>query len=411
METNHSIELYRRALAVKLDVPEEHISLFGKGRQGLYALLRALEIGEGDEVILPAFTCVVVPNAILYAGAQPVYVDIEPCTFNASAESIAQKITARTKAIIVQNTFGLSPDFDPILQLAHSRGIFVIEDCAHGFGGSYKGQSNGTLGDASFFSTQWNKPFSTGLGGFVYAKSAHLAKAMREKEAKLQRPSFLFEWSLRLQLFARRYLLRPVLYWPLLKLYRKLSSWSIVSGSSESVELISAKMPENYLRALGQNQAKEGLKALASFEKTLRKRQRIAGFYDRLFDSLQLPRPHNPPYATHGWLRYPFLVKEREKFLRLAEQERIPIGDWMRSPLHPVEDHWEEWGYHYGDNPTGEYLSAHVLNLLTDPDITEKQLGRVAAFLRKNADELLPLPREEKGQRIRCVQLEEADAG
>lgn len=410
METNH-IESYRTALAVHLGVSKQHLSLFGKGRQGLYALLRALEIGENDEVILPAFTCVVVPNAVLYAGARPVYVDINPCTFNASVKKVKAALTPNTKAIIVQNTFGLSPDFDPIIKLAHRRGIFVIEDCAHGFGGQYKGQANGTLGDAAFFSTQWNKPFSTGLGGFVYAKSPHLAKAMREKESRLQAPSRLFEWSLRMQLFARKHLLRPALYWPLLKLYRKLSSWSIVSGSSESLELISTKMPENYLRAFGRNQAREGLRALSHFNQTLIYRRQVAAFYDDLFRSLQLPRPHVPSYATHGWLRYPFLVKNREKFLRLAEQKRIPIGDWMRSPLHPVNSNWSQWQYPYGKNSTGEYLSAHVLNLLTDADITEKQLLRIADFLRKNADELLPLPRAQRGQSIQCSQLEEAGMG
>ncbi|HHJ50164.1 MAG TPA: hypothetical protein ENJ88_04570 [Phaeodactylibacter sp.] len=410
METNH-IEAYRTALAVQLGVSEQHISLFGKGRQGLYALLRALEIGEGDEVILPAFTCVVVPNAVLYAGAHPVYVDIEACTFNASVEKIEAALTPNTKAIIVQNTFGLSPDFDPIIELAHRRGIFVIEDCAHGFGGQYKGQANGTLGDAAFFSTQWNKPFSTGLGGFVYVKASHLAKAMREKESKLQAPSRLFEWSLRMQLLARKYLLRPALYWPLLKLYRKLSKWSIVSGSSESAELVSTEMPENYLRAFGESQAREGLRALSNFDELLAHRQKVAAFYDYLFRSLDLPRPHVPSYASHGWLRYPFLVKEREKFLRKAEQERIPIGDWMRSPLHPVSSNWAQWKYPYGQYPIGEYLSAHVLNLLTDTDITEKQLTRIADFIRKNAHDLMPLPQVLQGKPVQCVQLEEAGIG
>ncbi len=389
MTKSTQIERYRRALAKELGVNSSHITLFGKGRQGLYALLRSLGIGAGDEVMVPAFTCVVVPNAILYTGATPVYVDIDARTFNLTVEHIAGKITPATKAIIVQNTFGLSPDFDPILQFARSRGLFVIEDCAHGFGGQYKGKPNGTLGDAAFFSTQWNKPFSTGLGGFVYVKSPDLAKAMQEKEQKLTPPSRLFEYALRAQIFARRYLLRPFIYWPVLKLYRKLSAWSIVSGSSESEELTGTRKPANYLRAFGKVQAKEGVRALAKFKAIKRKRERIATFYDELFVRLNLPRPYIPPYACHGWLRYPFLVKDRDRFLQLAEKARIPIGDWMRSPLHPVAEGWERWGYAYGENPTGEYLSSHVLNLLTDPDVTDQQLKNTAAFLEKHRDELL----------------------
>ncbi len=396
MKKENDIDRYRAALAFRLGVSADHITLFGKGRQGLYALLRSLDIGEGDEVIVPAFTCVVVPNAILYAGARPVYAEIEPCTFNSSVQHIRAQITSATRAIILQNTFGLSPDIEPVLDMARERGLFVIEDCAHGFGGSYKGHPNGTLGDAAFFSTQWNKPFSTGLGGFVYVKSPHLAKAMRDKESRLNPPSRLFEYSLRAQLYARKHLLRPVIYWPLLKLYRKLSSWSIVSGSSESEELSGTLMPENYLRGFGSVQAQEGLRALRQFDKTLQRRKQIVRFYDALFERLHLPRPFVPDYAEHGWLRYPFLVKNRERFLQWAEKERVPIGDWMKSPLHPITEGWERWAYLPGSHPVGEYLSAHMLNLLTEPDVTDRQLQRTAAFLEKYVDELLPLPRRSR---------------
>ncbi len=392
MKKGNDIDRYRAALAAQMGVSSEHITLFGKGRQGLYALLRSLGIGQGDEVIVPAFTCVVVPNAIIYTGARPVYSEIEPCTFNSSVEQIQARITPATRAIIVQNTFGLSPDFDPILALAREKKLFVIEDCAHGFGGSYKGRPNGTLGDAAFFSTQWNKPFSTGLGGFVYVKSPRLAKAMKEKEAKLNLPSRLFEYLLSIQLFMRRHVLRPAVYWPLLKLYRKLSSWSLVSGSSESLELSGTDMPENYLRGFGAVQARAGLQALRRFDKILERRREIVAFYDALFKRLQLPRPFVPDYASHGWLRYPFLVRDRKYFLQLAEKAQIPIGDWMKSPLHPITENWETWQYVAGSNPVGEHLSAHMLNLLTDPDITDHQLRRTADFLEKHVRELLPLP-------------------
>lgn len=401
------IERYWTALASQLGVSASHITLFGKGRQGLYALLRSLGIGEGDEVILPAFTCVVVPNAILYTGAQPVYADVKPCTFTISVETIKQKISSATRAIIVQNTFGLSPDFDPILKLARARGIFVIEDCAHGFGSSYKGKPNGTLGDAAFFSTQWNKPFSTGLGGFVYVKSDHLAKAMQDKEQRLNPPSLLFEFSLRAQLLARKYLLKPAIYWPLLKLYRRFSKWSLVSGSSESEELTGTEKPANYLRAFGRVQAREGLRALEVFAASSNRRRQIVAFYDQLFERLHLPRPYRPAYATHGWLRYPFLVKDRERFLKLAEKEHIPIGDWMRSPLHPVEKNLERWAYQYGRQPVGEYLSKHVLNLLTEPDISDKQLRATANFIERHKDELLPLIQIQKSKPTPCVQSSE----
>src|SRR3972149_1771131 len=86
------------------------VFFFFKGRVALYALLKAIGIHPGDEVILPGFTCVVVPNAIIYLGGKPVYADIDPKTFNIDTAKIEGKITDNTTAIIAQNTFGLSPD-------------------------------------------------------------------------------------------------------------------------------------------------------------------------------------------------------------------------------------------------------------------------------------------------------------
>jgi len=129
------------------------VFFFFKGRVALYALLKAIGIHPGDEVILPGFTCVVVPNAIIYLGGKPVYADIDPKTFNIDTAKIEGKITDNTTAIIAQNTFGLSSDLDPILDIGKRYNLKVIEDCAHGYGGSYKGKANGTVADAAFFST------------------------------------------------------------------------------------------------------------------------------------------------------------------------------------------------------------------------------------------------------------------
>ena len=148
---------------------------FWKARVGLYALLKAIGIDATAEVVVPGFTCVVVPNAVLYTGAIPVYADIDASTYNVTLESVRAVVTKKTKAIIVQSTFGLSPDLDGILQFASNLGIPVIDDCTHGLGGSYKGKPNGFVTDAAFFSTQWSKPLSTGLGGFAIVRNKELA--------------------------------------------------------------------------------------------------------------------------------------------------------------------------------------------------------------------------------------------
>jgi len=159
-------QLLKEQLAEHLSIDFRDIFLFWKGRVALYAILGATGIKGGDEIILPAFTCVVAVNPIIYLSAKPVYVDIDPVTYNMDVSMIEGKITERTRAILAQNTFGLAPDLDRIFELADRYRLMVIEDCAHGFGGSYRGKPNGTMADASFFSSQWNKPFSTnGLEG------------------------------------------------------------------------------------------------------------------------------------------------------------------------------------------------------------------------------------------------------
>ena len=107
---------------------------FWKGRVALYAILESLGIGPGDEVIMPGFTCVVVPNAVLYRGAIPIYVDIEETSFTMDVRDIEQKITSRTRAIIVQHTYGIPAEMDAIMAVAAQAGVAVIEDCAHALG-------------------------------------------------------------------------------------------------------------------------------------------------------------------------------------------------------------------------------------------------------------------------------------
>lgn len=118
-----------------IGVLPEHVFLYWKGRVALYAYLRALGLSTGDEVIIPGLTCVVVPNAIIYTGAVPVYADIRLDTLTMDPLSVRQCITSKTRGVVIQNTFGLSADIDPLVDIAHENKLAVIDDCTHGFGG------------------------------------------------------------------------------------------------------------------------------------------------------------------------------------------------------------------------------------------------------------------------------------
>jgi dTDP-4-amino-4,6-dideoxygalactose transaminase len=371
---------------------ERSVFLFWKGRVALYAILKALEIKEGEEVILPAFTCVVVANPILYLKAKPVYVDIDPKTFNIDLNQLEKKITPKTKIILAQNTFGLSADLDPIIEIAKKRNIWVVEDCAHGFGGTYKGRKNGTVADAAFFSTQWNKPFSTGLGGIAVTTNPQIAKKLEDLEKKAIRPSLKEELTLKFLIWLRENILTPNIYWYALKIYRKLSQLNLILGSSQGYELERPVEPPNFLKGFSETQAKEGLKFFKKIngkykiDLIIEHRRKIAKIYKEILQDLGFEPPYEPPYALHTYLKFPLLVKDRKKFFQLAEEHKIELGDWFLSPLHPIQDNLELWGYKWGENPIAEFASQHIVNLPTHEKIDEDCVNKIYEFLKKHKD-------------------------
>ncbi|MCB0705728.1 MAG: aminotransferase class I/II-fold pyridoxal phosphate-dependent enzyme [Saprospiraceae bacterium] len=386
---NYIDEKYRSTLAEALGLTSAQISLFWKGRVGFYGLLKALGVGPGDEVIIPAFTCVVVPNAILYLGAVPIYADVESETYNMAVDSVKRHISSKTKVIVAQNTFGLSADLEKLATLANGAGIRLVEDCTHGFGGFYQERPNGTIADAAFFSTQWNKPFSSGLGGIVACRDQALALSMRDWEKQLPAPAFLKRLSLGVQILARKYLLTPGLYWTLLKIYRYLSQKGWVTGSSSGAELDSAQMPADYLTGMGAVQKRTGLKALENWPENYAHRLKIAAIYSDCLKKLGYPAISVPEYASHTFIKYPVLVRDRDYIFRKAEEAKIPLGDWMLSPIHPIQSNFEEWCYPYGENPTAEFLSAHVINLQTDLGISVSLARKCCDFLTREQEQLI----------------------
>ncbi len=354
----------------------ENIFLFWKGRVGLYAILKAMRIKQGDEVILPAYTCVVVPNAIIYLGATPVYVDISESTYNMDINKLEAAITDRTKVIICQNTYGLSSNLEKINSLAQQHNIYTIEDCTHGFGGFYQGKPNGQFCDAAFFSTQWNKPFSTGIGGFVITKIASNLQLEKPKYT----PTLKDNLSLKTLYFVKRYLINEFTYWPLVKLYRLLSKYNLVLGSSSGGEISSTKMPDNFFKGFSSAQAKEGLRNLKTLAEVMKVRKQNAKYYSELLKKFDKHHVANELFENHGFLKYPILVKDRDLFLNLAEKNRIELGDWFISPLHPIIGDLTPWQFDAKLFPVASFVSQHVVNLPTNP----ANIDKVLAFVEDN---------------------------
>ena len=149
------------------------------GSVALDAAVVALDLGPGDEVIMPTFTIISCAAAIVRAGAKPVVVDCDPFTWNMMPEQVEEKITPKTKAIMVVHIFGLPVDMDPILNLAEKHGLLIIEDAAQMHGQTYKGRPCGSFGHISTFSFYPNKHITTGEGGMIATNDFVLAERCR----------------------------------------------------------------------------------------------------------------------------------------------------------------------------------------------------------------------------------------
>ncbi|MFO7761100.1 MAG: DegT/DnrJ/EryC1/StrS family aminotransferase, partial [Desulfobia sp.] len=144
---------------------------------GLHLALAAMGIGPGDEVIVSSFTWVATANVILYCGATPVFVDVDRTTFNLDPEQLADKITARTRAVIPVHLFGRCADMDAIKKVIPDQ-VSILEDAACAAGASYKGNWAGGLGDAAVFSFHPRKSITTGEGGMMTTNTDELAEKM-----------------------------------------------------------------------------------------------------------------------------------------------------------------------------------------------------------------------------------------
>ena len=171
------LEEFEQAMEQYIGVP--HAVGVSSGTAGLHLCIRALDIGEDDEVILPSFTFIAAANAIRYERATPVFVDIEPATLNLDAAKIEAAISPRTRAIIVVHTFGIPADMQAILEIAERHHLLVIEDACEAVGAEYQGRPVGSFGDAAVFAFYPNKQITTGEGGMIVTRSETLAKRMR----------------------------------------------------------------------------------------------------------------------------------------------------------------------------------------------------------------------------------------
>jgi perosamine synthetase len=374
-----SLAAYERAFADRIEV--HFASSFAAGRIGLYGILRSLGIGAGDEVLLQVPTHIVVPNAIRYTGARPVYVDVDLATYNIDAAQAAERITRRTKAVVLQHTFGIPADLDAILTLADRHGLALIEDCVHALGATYRGRPVGSFGRAAFFSTEETKTISTTMGGMVVTDDPELGRSLRAFQQACAWPTASLTARYLIKLVSYHFLTEPHVHRYSRSIYELVGERHPLPRPTLSEELRGLR-PPRYEQRLGNGQAAVGLRQLTGLEANLAHRRQIAGAYrERLADrGVRGPRIDSEP----AFVRYPVWVEDRAAAERAVSPHAV-LGTWFTSVLEEaLEPGYGE--YEHGSCPRAEAAAKHLVNLPTHPRVRDQDVDAIVAALPGVAD-------------------------
>jgi len=370
---------------------------FYQGRVALFALLKAMGIGEGDEVIQQVFTCFHVPTPIAYLGARPVYVDIDPRTFNIDPDKIEEKITAKTKAIIVQHTFGIPAEMDSILDIARRHNLWVIEDSCHALGSRYRGQEVGTLGDAAFYSFGWFKPVVLGAGGAAVVNNPDLRRKVKDLYDDFTAPPLRAAVVLLGEQVVYDLLVTPTLFTSLREVYRnprvkRLVATVVGGGRGDTSRNGKGEGAGNtqvvggtaiYNKRLISFQEGRLVRKLNRYDKLVAHQQWVVSQYEELvtqagYEPVELDGRLEPIYY-----KYPLLSDSKKGIFEKARQAGIELSDMFLSPLYPTWHRkiWESLGYQEGMCPISESVSDRIVPLSIHSKIRVKEIERCVALL------------------------------
>jgi len=377
--TDDAVKRFERAFADFLGV--RWAFAFWKGRVAMYAILRAMGLGEGDEVILPGYTCVMDVNPVKYVGAEAAYADIEPATYNAAPEELEKKVTPRTRLIVAQHTYGYPCDMDGIRKVADRCGVPVVEDCCLALGSTYRGGMCGLFGLAAYWSFQWSKPFTTGIGGMATTDDPHLAAELDKlRRAELRPPSGKASGMLAAQRLVHRGMIYPRTTALATSAFRLLTRKGLVVGSSSTSEFRPV-MPEGFFTGMSPGQAVTGLRELSRIEANLRHRRMMRRTYDELLRKAGWTVPAFPKWMDPVLVRYPVRVADKERAVAEAPGRFVELGTWFECPLHPIETPLEAYGYREGMCPVSEKACREVVNLPTHPRADRTTAVRTVRFI------------------------------
>lgn len=303
------------------------VASFMGGRASLFAVIRTLDLKPGDQIVIPAFTCQCVANAISYNGVEILFADIETGTYGLSARGLKNVLTQRTKAILIQYTFGLvCRDLEELLSIARQNGLWIIEDCAHATGGTWKGKLLGTLGDIAFFSSERSKIVNTIHGGWVITASPLLGERLYKIYQHSPVPDIHY---------IRRLLLT------LRHAFAELKSRNSVLNFEPVPQMQSAELSglftQQYNWRMAEPVAQLLTFQLSKLEYILSRRNQGAAFWLEWTREQGLPQPAVRNDALNTWLRFPLLLTEPKTSIisKLEKLLNVEAGVWFTTPIHP----------------------------------------------------------------------------
>jgi dTDP-4-amino-4,6-dideoxygalactose transaminase len=365
----------------------EYAISFNSGRSALMAILDALGIKKEDEILIQAFTCNSAVNPILNLGAKPVFVDVDE-TINLDPEDLKKKITKKSKAVMIQHTFGWPAKIDQILEICKKYNLYLIEDCAHSLGAKFHGKFCGTFGNASFFSFGRDKIISSVFGGMAVTNNNEIGERIKNFKEKLNFPSNFWIFQQLLHPILTNYLVLPA-YGISSNLGR------IILGSFHILKILSkgvykkekeGKIPKYFPRKLPNALAILALNQFKKLEKFNKHRREIAKFYENELKNskfiLPLAKPKENIIPT--FMRYPILTDfDSNEILKEARKEKIYLDDgWRKSPIVPPDTKIDKMEYRFDSCPKAEKLAQKILNLPTHINISQKDAQKIIGFLK-----------------------------
>jgi len=309
----------------------EYVFGCASGSDALLLALMALEVGPGDEVIAPPFTFVATAGSIARLGAKPVFIDVDPHTFNLDTSKLEKLITPRTKAIIPVHLFGLSSDMTAIMQIANRHGVAVIEDAAQAIGAKYDGKPVGCMGTFGCYSFFPSKNLGgAGDGGLITTNDAKLADRLKVLRTHGSRSKYEYD----------------------------------LIGMNSRLDALQAAILRVKLRYL---------------DKWAEGRRRNAASYRQLFaqanvKAVQLPAV--PANCLHVYNQYTIRTERRDALKKFLADRGVPSEIYYPHALH-LQPAFAYLGHKPGDFPVSEAASADVLSLPIYPELTEDQLRTV----------------------------------